>query len=378
MGELILKKNAAGQSFHVQLVNRSDGTDMTSGTPTVQVSKDGGNYANIGGSISHKADGSWDVALNAADTNFDRGAYKVTLTNALTVTLNAVTEPSVNVTAWQDAALSGDNMVEDDGSGNSRWTRKALEQTPIGSGNAYKLSYNWSIQTTATNPGATFVKADSTTYSSITEIYINDLDRNQENQGATFSQMKQGDDIEIELDADNYIYLTIDGAPTDNTDWWTFPVSHNESKGTIPNANPVDVTFYETQADLSAIAGAVWDKARSGHTTAGSFGEALDEQVSTVNNNVLALRVNKNTALNNFKFGMTDDINHEPATGLTVTAQRSIDGGAFAACVNTPIEISNGAYKINLVASDLNGDVIMLRFTAIGADDVLLTIITQP
>lgn len=86
-----------------------------------------------------------------------------------------------------------------------------------------------------------------------------------------------------------------------------------------------------------------------------------------------------NTALNNFEFLMVDSTDHvTPKTGLTVTATRSIDGGAFAACANAVTEVSNGIYKINLAASDLNGTIITLRFTAAASDDRLLTLKTTP
>ena len=86
----------------------------------------------------------------------------------------------------------------------------------------------------------------------------------------------------------------------------------------------------------------------------------------------------KNAGLNNFEFYLTSSTDHiSPATGATVTAQRSIDGGAFASCANSVAEVSNGVYKINLAASDLNGTVITLRFTATTADTRILTLITQ-
>lgn len=87
----------------------------------------------------------------------------------------------------------------------------------------------------------------------------------------------------------------------------------------------------------------------------------------------------KNTALAGFTFMMidsSDDISGK--TGLTITAQRSIDGGAFASCANSASEISNGLYKIDLAAADLNGNVITLRFTASGANPTELTIVTTP
>lgn len=89
-------------------------------------------------------------------------------------------------------------------------------------------------------------------------------------------------------------------------------------------------------------------------------------------------RVRKNVALAAFMFVMTDSTNHNPATGKTVTAQRSIDGGALASCANSVSEIGSGLYQINLAASDLNGDTIMLRFTATSCDDLPIEIITNP
>ena len=89
-------------------------------------------------------------------------------------------------------------------------------------------------------------------------------------------------------------------------------------------------------------------------------------------------RILKNTALSNFMFLMVDSTDHVTSkTGLTITATRSIDGAAFAACANSATEVSAGMYKINLAATDLNGDVITLRFTGTAADDRFITIVTQ-
>jgi hypothetical protein len=84
-----------------------------------------------------------------------------------------------------------------------------------------------------------------------------------------------------------------------------------------------------------------------------------------------------NVALNNFEFVMVDSTG-APRTGLTVAATRSIDGGVLASCANAVSEVSSGIYKINLATSDLNGSVITLRFTATGAQDRLITVITTP
>lgn len=88
--------------------------------------------------------------------------------------------------------------------------------------------------------------------------------------------------------------------------------------------------------------------------------------------------VTKNAALSNFEFPMFASSDHVTgAVGLTVTAQRSIDGAAFAACSGSVVEVGSGIYKINLAASDLNGGVITFKFTATGADATMVTIVTQ-
>ena len=100
---------------------------------------------------------------------------------------------------------------------------------------------------------------------------------------------------------------------------------------------------------------------------------------STIQNAIAGqIFIKKNVALNNFTFLMRQSSDHiTPATGLTITATRSIDGAAFAACANAVSEVSNGVYKINLAAADMNGTVITLKFTATGADQRTITIVTQ-
>jgi hypothetical protein len=85
----------------------------------------------------------------------------------------------------------------------------------------------------------------------------------------------------------------------------------------------------------------------------------------------------KNTALSNFEFMMTDSTNHLPATGKTVTCTRSIDGGTFAAGTLANVaEVSNGMYRVDFLAADLNGNVITLRATAASSDDTFITMTT--
>lgn len=92
---------------------------------------------------------------------------------------------------------------------------------------------------------------------------------------------------------------------------------------------------------------------------------------------ISTVRPKKNTGLDDFMFPMYDAATKSPKVGLTVSAQRAIDGNTFSQCTNSVVELSNGIYKINLSPEDMNGDKIMFRFSATGADDQLVEIITQ-
>lgn len=87
----------------------------------------------------------------------------------------------------------------------------------------------------------------------------------------------------------------------------------------------------------------------------------------------------KNIARTNYMFKLVDATDLKTAeTGITPTCTRSIDGAAFGACTNSATEVANGWYKIDLSTSDLNGDIIVLRFTGAGCHPYEAVLITQP
>lgn len=86
----------------------------------------------------------------------------------------------------------------------------------------------------------------------------------------------------------------------------------------------------------------------------------------------------KKNAASRLTFTMTDSTSHNPKTGLTVSGQVSIDGVAFASLTNAVTEISNGDYTVSLAAADTNGNALMFRFTATGADDLNIFALSQP
>ena len=88
--------------------------------------------------------------------------------------------------------------------------------------------------------------------------------------------------------------------------------------------------------------------------------------------------ITKNVALSNFTFYMVLASDHvTAATGKTVTATISKDGGAFASCTNSVSEIASGLYKINLTQTEMNADTITLKFSETDCDTRIITIETS-
>ena len=109
-------------------------------------------------------------------------------------------------------------------------------------------------------------------------------------------------------------------------------------------------------------------------TVATNVDSILVDTGTTIPGLIDDLAIKKNTAFSNFEFLMVLTSDHvTPATGLTVTGQRSINGGSFAGVTGTIAEVSNGIYQFDAVAADTNGDVITWRFSSGTADDTFVT-----
>lgn len=155
--------------------------------------------------------------------------------------------------------------------------------------------------------------------------------------------------------------------------------------GRVTVGTNLDKTGYDLNADQSTVTiGTVTTNSDMRGTDNAATAAALaaaqaDITAIKANTDNLPSGIKKNAQLSNFTFFMRDSTDHVTGkTGLTVTAERSLDGADFAACANAVVEIANGLYKITLAAADLNADVVTLKFTAAGADATIITIITEP
>jgi hypothetical protein len=193
--------------------------------------------------------------------------------------------------------------------------------------------------------------------------------------------------------SENGATLDFGAAVGDSTVYWT------DFSGdlTIENfgQNGTDVLNIRGHGKLtlaaSCVGGAIkWD----GHftiinngTTSDITKDEISENVDTVGVAITAIKaktdnlpsgIPKNVALAAFPLFMVDSSDKVTGkTGESVTAQRSIDGAAFGACANSVTETGNGVYKIDLEASDLNGDTIVFKFTSANALARIIGVVTQ-
>lgn len=89
-----MKKNTASQVVVAQLVSKTDGSAVTSGTTTVYVLGDGGTQAtgSVGsGAATHEGNGVWSYAPAQAETNYDHVAFTFVNTNAVNATVQIYT-----------------------------------------------------------------------------------------------------------------------------------------------------------------------------------------------------------------------------------------------------------------------------------------------
>lgn len=315
---MILKQSTAF-NFPVFMTDSTDHiSGKTGATLTITASKDGAAFASITPTVTELANGWYSLALTTTHTN-TLGALllHVTASGADPTDLSAQVMASLPLTATEVANAVWDEVLTGATHNIATSAGKRLRQ----------LSAIATVDSTVNDASAT-----TTSFVTALTEATNDFYKDQLmifTSGALSGQSRPVLSYNGTTKA-----VTFDEAWTSapaNTDAFTLRASHTHSR--------------------TQISTAVWD--------------------------ANPIRMQKNTALNNFEFIMTDSTNHDPATGLTVTVQRSIDGGAFAATTNSASEVASGVYKINLSAADLNGDVITLKFSAASADTRFVTIVTQ-
>lgn len=88
-------------------------------------------------------------------------------------------------------------------------------------------------------------------------------------------------------------------------------------------------------------------------------------------------RYQKNAASQKVFFTLVDSTDHVTRkAGITVTAQRSLDGAAFGSATGTVTEVGSGVYYLSASAADTNADDVVFRFTGAACDPVEVAVVT--
>ena len=138
--------------------------------------------------------------------------------------------------------------------------------------------YRYEATTTASDPGPGDLRFDSTTPASITNIYANDNDHYEiADQGWLWNSLSDGDLIVIrsDVDANDYWIGSVNGTPTDNTGWWTIPVTHIRS-GTIFTTDDLLNISVQYMSEAAAPSGTITGTLTNNQVAIASGADTID------------------------------------------------------------------------------------------------------
>ena len=105
-----MKKNEGGQVVAFQAVSSTDGSAVTTGSPTVYVTIDGGTQATGTNTAIHEGQGSWSYVPTQAETDGDHVVYTFTLAGCINQSVNVY---PVVVSEYQATGFSTFNAATD-------------------------------------------------------------------------------------------------------------------------------------------------------------------------------------------------------------------------------------------------------------------------
>jgi len=83
-----MRKNTAGQVVAFQAVSTADGSAVTTGTPVIYYTIDGGTQGTGAGTSAHEGNGCWSYAPTQAETNGNHVVFTFALTGAVSQSVN--------------------------------------------------------------------------------------------------------------------------------------------------------------------------------------------------------------------------------------------------------------------------------------------------
>ena len=127
-----------------------------------------------------------------------------------------------------------------------------------------EVEYQYDSTVTAADPGAGLVRFDSVTIGSIANMYIDDVANTADDQDWWLSNLAAGDVLTIRDAADpaDYIVASVTSAPTDNTGWWTVPLTLIHTGTIFTNNSPLRISVQWLSSAIGAsgnIGGSITD-----------------------------------------------------------------------------------------------------------------------
>jgi hypothetical protein len=132
-----------------------------------------------------------------------------------------------------DLAGDGQFWVEGKIPNSPRFTNDAGDIFTLN--NVLEAAYAFDSATASADPGAGDIRFDNATPASVTNLYISDTDDTANDYSWILDNLATDDLLVIksEADAADYLVAAVSAATTDNTGWWTIPVTIIHS-GTLP------------------------------------------------------------------------------------------------------------------------------------------------
>ena len=107
------------------------------------------------------------------------------------------------------------------------------------SGGSIEMGFNFTLTTTDTDPGSQKLGFNTAVYTTVTELHIDILAFTNFDTTTILSLLREGNRVYIQQrnDASKAVVYEVTAAGTNNTGWWTIPVTHVNSMGTLFPAN---------------------------------------------------------------------------------------------------------------------------------------------
>ena len=317
-----------------------------------------------------------DISTAQVNTEVDTALADIHLDHLLAADYDPASKPGT-------ATALLNELIESDG-GVSRFTVNALEQGPSGSGgDATEAKQDQIIAAVITNAAGTDISADIIAVKAETATIVTDTTELQtDDVPGLISALNNISTADVNTQCD--LSLSDYDAPTKAEMDSAFSTTDAKIDA-VDNYIDTEISAIKSVTDAIPNAGSMSSIATaSALTTVSGKIDTIDTVVDANSTKIDTLvadspgRPAKGVALAGFPFLLVASSDHVTGkTGATVTATRSLDGAAFAACANTATEVGSGIYKVDLASSDLDADTVVLKFTATDADTRYVTIVTQ-